>query len=152
MSHFQQHPKFFNNPIILTEEEKKAPIKVIIDFFTDYNLSEVREINQNIDHVCLTSDVPPFDNPDERHNLLAFRESEEKLMEAALILMETQSDVSPSPHPPQSSEGADSEEIDSTDLNDVQDKVLNLQNELSELRNSLVKSFGKGVILRFPSK
>lgn len=127
-------------------------MRVIIDFFTDYNLSEVREIHQNIDHVCLTSDVPPFDDPEERDNLLSYRESEEKFMEAALILMETQPEGSPSAHPPQPKEESDCDENDAMDVNDVQDKVLHLQNELKELQNSLVKSFGKGVNLRFHSK
>ena len=152
MSHFQQHPAFFNKPIKLTEEEKKTPMRVIIDFFTDYNLSEVREIHQNIDHICLTSGAPPFDDPEERDNLLSFRESEEKVMEAALILMETQSDVSSSAHPPQSKIEADGQAIEGMDVNDVQNKVLRLQNELAELSKSLVKSFGKGVTLRFHSK
>ena len=152
MSLFQQHPKFFNNPIRLTEEEKMAPIKVIIDFFTDYNLSEVREINQNIDHICLTSDAPPFDDPEERDNLLSYRESEEKVIEAALILMESQGEVSSSSHPPQPNAEADSKEFDTMDVNDVQDRVVHLQNELKELQSSLVQSFGKGVTLRFHSK
>ena len=152
MSHFQQHPAFFNKPIRLTEEEKKDPMSVIIDFFTDYNLSEVREIHQNMDHICLTSDAPPFDDPEERDSLLSFREIEEKVLEAALILMETQSDVSPSANPPQPNAELDSEETDTMDVNDVQDKVRHLQNELKELQNSLVKSFGKAVTLRFHTK
>ena len=129
-----------------------APIKVIIDFFTDYYLSEVREINQNIDHICLTSDAPPFDDPEERDNLLSYRESEEKVIEAALILMESQGEVSSSSHPPQPNAEADSKEFDTMDVNDVQDRVVHLQNELKELQSSIVKSFGKGVTLRFHSK
>jgi len=152
MSHFQQHPAFFNKPIKLTEDEKKDPMRVIIDFFTDYNLSEVREIHQNIDHICLTSDTPPFDDPEERDHLLSFRESEEKVMEAALILMETQSEVSSSAYPAQSKIEADGQTIEGMDVNDVQNKVVRLQNELAELSKSLVKSFGKGVTLRFHSK
>jgi hypothetical protein len=100
MFHFQRHPKFFNKPIRLTEEEINNPISVIIDFFTDYNLSEVREIHQNIDHTCLTSDTPPFDDSEERDSLFSFRESEEKVLEAALILMEMQSNTPPSSQPP----------------------------------------------------
>ena len=123
MSHFQQHPAFFNKPIRLTEEEKKNPMSVIIYFFTDYNLSEVREIHQNIDHSCLTSDVPPFDNPEERDSLLSFRESEEKVMEAALILMEMPSDVSSLGHPPQSKTGANDRPVEGLDIDDVQNKV-----------------------------
>jgi len=152
MSQFQQHSAFFNKPIILTEEEKGDPMSVIIGFFTDYNLSEVREIHQNMVNVCLTSNAPPFDDPEERDNLIAFRESEEKLMEAALILMESPSDVPSSDHRPRSNEPADHQEPDGMDLTDVQDKVSRLQSELAELQKSLVKPGGKGVTLRFHSK
>ena len=152
MSHFQQHPAFFNKPIKLSEDEKKDPMRVIIDFFTDYNLSEVREINQNIDHVCLTSNVPPFDDPEERDNLLSFRESEEKVLEAALILMETPADGTSSAHPAQSRAEANGRAIEGMDLDDVQNKVLNLQNELSELQNVLMKACGGRLILKFPQK
>lgn len=152
MAHFQKHPAFFNKPIILTDEEKNDPMSVIIDFFTDYNLSEVREIHQNIDHVCLTSNAPPFDDPEERNNLLSFRESEEKVMEAALILMETKSDVSPSTHSTHSKPEVNGQTIEGMDLDDVQKRVFHLQNELADLHTSLAKSFGKGVTLRFHSK
>jgi len=152
MSHFQQHPAFFNKPIKLTEEEKEDPMSVIIDFFTDYNLSEVREIYQNINHICLTSDAPPFDDPEERDNLLSFRESEEKVMEAALILMETRMDAPLSVQSPQSDAENDLEENDGMDLNEVQNRVFRLQSELAELSKSLVKSFGGGVTMSFHKK
>lgn len=152
MSHFQQHPAFFNRPIKLTEEEKKAPIRVIIDFFTDYNLSEVREIHQSIDHVCLTSDAPPFDNPEERDCLLAFRESEEKVLEAALILMETQPDASSPTRQHESREDQDSSATDALDANDVQNRVRQLQDQLLDLHNDLMTACGKGFKLRFPKK
>lgn len=152
MSHFQQHPAFFNKPIILTEEERKNPIRVIIDFFTDYNLSEVREIHQNIDHVCLTSNVPPFDDPEERDSLLSFRESEEKVMEAALLLMESEPNVSPTPERPHLTVHANGEEVDTMDLDDVQSKVHQLQNQLKELQSSIMKTTGGVFNLRFSKK
>jgi hypothetical protein len=149
MSHFQQHPAFFNKPIKLTEEEKKDPMSVIIDFFTDYNLSEVREIHQNIDHICLTSDVAPFDDPEERDNLLSFRDSEEKVMEAALILMETQSDNLASGITRQSKAEPVGQQSEDMDIGDIQKKVLHLQSELAELSKSLLKSSGVGLTLRY---
>ena len=152
MSHFQQHPAFFNKPIKLTEDEKKDPMRVIIDFFTDYNLSEVREIHQNIDHICLTSDAPPFDDPEERDNLLSFRDSEEKVMEAALILMEIQSEGSSSTQPPHPKAEDEGQAVKGMDIEDVQSKVFRLQSELAELSKSLIKSYGGGVTLRFHKK
>jgi hypothetical protein len=152
MSHFQQHPKFFNKPIKLTEEEMKNPIRVIIDFFTDYNLSEVREINHNIDRVCLTSDAPPFDDSEERDNLLVFRESEEKVMEAAFMLMESQPDTSRFTHAEEGDDQADTANMDTMNLDDVQNKVRHLQTELSELHKSLMKTGHKGLTLMFHPK
>ncbi len=151
MSHFQQHPAFFNKPIRLTEEEKKHPIRVIIDFFTDYNLSEMREINQNIDHVCLTSDVPPFDDPEERDNLLSYRESEERVMEAALIIMETHSDVAPSTHPSQSNANTNFQVIGTMDINEVQNRFDHVQNKVAEICNTM-KIWGERLKMQFPEK
>ena len=152
MSHFQQHPAFFNKPVILTEEEKRDPISVINDFFTDYNLSEVREIHHNIDHVCLTSDVPPFDDPEERDNLLSFRESEQKVIEAALILLETHSDDSLLVQVPKSNPIDNIQPTGTMDIDDVQNTVLHLQNKLTDLRNVLKKACSEGFVLRFPQK
>jgi hypothetical protein len=73
MSHFEQHKDFFDKPIRLTETEGKAPLKIIEEFFTDYRLSEVREINEQMVHTCLSSDNYPFDDPDQRDRLLNYQ-------------------------------------------------------------------------------
>jgi hypothetical protein len=67
MSHFQKNKEFYDKPIRLSEGEKKDPFIVLDEFFTDYNLSEIREINQQADQACLTTDTPPFDDPDKRN-------------------------------------------------------------------------------------
>lgn len=86
MSHFQQHREFFNRPIMLTAEEQTNPLLVFDDFFTDYNLIEVREMNQDTDRLCLSTDDPPFNEATTRDGLISYRRSEERLVEAAYIL------------------------------------------------------------------
>lgn len=126
MSLFQQHQEFFNKPIRLTEEEKKDPINVIDEFFTDYRLSEIREINQQSDRICLSTDDPPFHDADQRDRLLAYRASEEKLLEAASILLQNKASFS-KPDPPQGSQKE--EKISTTepvDLDELQKRILDL--------------------------
>lgn len=42
MQNFELHPEFYNQPILLTEEEKQDPLSVIHEFFGDVKLVEVR--------------------------------------------------------------------------------------------------------------
>lgn len=87
MSHFQQHREFYNRAIMLTPEEQQDPLPVLDNFFTDYKLSEIREMNQNVDTLCLTTDDPPFDDATTRDSIMAYRRSEERLLEAAYLLL-----------------------------------------------------------------
>lgn len=87
MSHFQQHREFYNRAIMLTAEEQQDPLPVLDNFFTDYKLSEIREMNQNVDTLCLTTDDPPFDDATTRDSIMAYRRSEERLLEAAYLLL-----------------------------------------------------------------
>jgi hypothetical protein len=88
MSHFNQHREFYDKPIFLSGEEEKEPLLVIKEFFADYRLSEVRAIHEEIDIACLSCNVPPFDKEDERARLLYFRKQEERILEAALLLLQ----------------------------------------------------------------
>jgi hypothetical protein len=144
MSHFQQHHGFYDKPIRLSEEEKKDPLKVIDEFFTDYNLSEIREINHDVDRVCLSSDAPPFHDPEEQDLLISYRESEEKVLEAAAILLERQE---PGQQPGKLSlsskawkcpEGA-------VDLDELQRRVLDIQLKVAELCQIVVKTWGEKI-------
>lgn len=48
------HPEFYNQPILLTEEEKQDPLSVIREFFDDVKLIEVRIHLYNLLKVLLT--------------------------------------------------------------------------------------------------
>lgn len=89
MLYYQLHPEIFDLPILLTEKEKEAPLGVIKDFFTDYKMSEIRELHHQVHQICLTRDAPPFDEGSERDRLILFRERIEKLLEAAWLLSTT---------------------------------------------------------------
>jgi hypothetical protein len=147
MSHVQQHKEFFNKPIYLSEEEKNAPLDVIKEFFADFSLSEVREIHEQMDQACLATDSHPFDQPEERDQLMFFRRKEEKALEAALQLLEQkpplpaeivqQTTMRPS--------NANGEEID---LDDLQYKVVDIQNKFAGVVLTVVKAASKASLRR----
>jgi hypothetical protein len=70
MFYSQRNQELFDKPILLTEEEKKAPLKVLENFFSDYRLSELRRIQEEIQEACLTTDEPPFGESEGRANFL----------------------------------------------------------------------------------
>jgi len=89
MSHFQQHQEFYDKPVWLSKEEEKQPIKVIKDFFDDYRLSELRDIQDQIQKVCLTSDEGAFSLAESRSNLLCYNDKLIRLLEAAAYLKDS---------------------------------------------------------------
>jgi len=86
MSQFQTQSEFYNQPCLLSEEQGVNPVGVAADFFTDYNLSEVREILASITETCLTSDTYYFDSAEKRADFIHFQKKLEILLEAAFII------------------------------------------------------------------
>jgi len=86
MSFFEQNRSFFNNPICLSPDEMSNPVIVFDDFFTDYNLSELRQILANIDEACLTSDCSVFEEAWKRADYICFQKKLILVFEAAYIL------------------------------------------------------------------
>ena len=93
MSEFLNHPEFYNRPVSLTQDEIEFPIKVINQFFSDYNLSELRAIHDDIEEVCLTTDAPPFADGDQRSNFLLYQHNLIRLFEAVFVLAEIKSQL-----------------------------------------------------------
>lgn len=89
MSHFQHHREFYDKPVRLSKEEEKEPIKVIKEFFDDYRLSELRQIQDQILKVCLTSDEGAFTLAKSRSNLLSYNDHLIRLLEAAAYLKDS---------------------------------------------------------------
>jgi hypothetical protein len=89
MSEYLNNYKFFNEPISLSEAERSTPLKVLQEFFADYNLSELRHILAEIKEVCLTTDRPPFSEPGRRADYLCYEKGLIGLLEAAFLLGKT---------------------------------------------------------------
>lgn len=66
MHYFKLHPEFYNQPILLSEEEKREPLSVIHEFFEDVKLIEVRKHLYNLLEVILTKGDTIYDDATER--------------------------------------------------------------------------------------
>jgi hypothetical protein len=88
---FQIQSEFYNHPILLSEEQAINPASVAADFFTDYNLYEVREILASITETCLTCDTYHFDSAEKRADFMHFQKKLELLLEAVFIIGKKQS-------------------------------------------------------------
>lgn len=86
MHNFELHPEFYNQPILLTEEEKKDPLYIIKQFFEDITLIEVRVHLHNLLEVALTRPNTIYDEASERDILLCFSKQLEKMAEASRVL------------------------------------------------------------------
>ena len=86
MSEFFHHREFFNRPVILSADEIAFPLKVINQFFADYSLSELREKQDDIEEVCLTTDAPYFADGDQRANFLLYQQNLIRLIESIFVL------------------------------------------------------------------
>ncbi|MDP4265179.1 MAG: hypothetical protein Q8941_21815 [Bacteroidota bacterium] len=86
MSIYKQNESFYNQPIRLTEEQKKDPIQVIDDFFDAFELASSREQIADWLQCALASDNVQFAEPLQRDRIILFAEKIEELMEAALII------------------------------------------------------------------
>jgi hypothetical protein len=92
MSEFINHPESFNEPVLLSKAEIDNPLKVLHEFFADYRLSELRQIQEEIQDICLTTDRPPFSDPQRRADHLLYQRNLIGLLEAAFILAQRQSE------------------------------------------------------------
>ena len=86
MSLFHNHPDFYRHPILLSEECRKNPSAFLERFFSDYNLCDLRAMLAEILETCLTTNTPPFDEPEKRADLILFLKNIECLFEAAFLL------------------------------------------------------------------
>jgi hypothetical protein len=145
MYHFQQHQEFFDKPIRLSDQEKANPISVIEGFFTDYRLSEIRELNQQMDHICLSTDSPPFQDADERDRLLGYREDEEKALEAAFLIWRNSDSSAKLPLLESSPEKALRPLIGEINLTDVQKRIVEIQHKVAQLCHIVVAAYGAGI-------
>jgi hypothetical protein len=145
MSYYLNHPEFFNRPIRLTEEERNDPLKVVSCFFDDYTLSEIREHNQQIDHICLSTDAAPFQESDERDRLLCYRNDEERALEAAFLLSRKYDPTSKPAPTENSTSKVPHHLIAEIDLTDLQRRLVEIQHRLAQLGVIVAKAYSAGV-------
>lgn len=86
MHNFKLHSEFYNQPILLTEEEKKDPSIVIKQFFEDLKLVEVRIHLHNLLEVALTRPNTIYDDARERDAVMCFIKQLEKLVDTAYLI------------------------------------------------------------------
>jgi len=87
MSHYFQHLDFYNNAIRLPEEYRNDPMGYLKKFFLDYHLVDLRTFQDEILETCLTTDSPPFDNPEKRADIILLHKNIELLFEAAFLIL-----------------------------------------------------------------
>jgi hypothetical protein len=145
MSYYLNHPDLFNRPICLDKEEMTDPIKVISQFFDDYSLSEIREHNEQKNHVCLSTDAAPFQEPDERDRLLCYRKDEERALEAAFLLSQNYCSSGKLPPSEVSPPKAPHHLIGEIDLTEVQKRLVEIQHKLAQLCLIVANAYSVGV-------
>lgn len=82
---FLNHPKIFNEPVLIKDSQLSA-LKFMDDFFGNYPLSVARHNLWKMQEVCMTSENEHYSRPLERSNLLQQVKDLEKLLEAARII------------------------------------------------------------------
>src|SRR5215471_14551095 len=86
MRTLNKHPQWHNQPLRLTDQERKNPVMVIQEFFDSYHLEEVRQLLWTWMVEVVTSQRSIANNPRDRNNNIFFYEKIEALVEAAFIL------------------------------------------------------------------
>jgi hypothetical protein len=86
MNIYEQNQAFFSQPIRLSEDQKKEPVKVFTDFFGDHDLAEIRRRLAEWLECALTCDSDQYGEPNQRSNVLALAIRIEELLEAAFII------------------------------------------------------------------
>jgi hypothetical protein len=144
MSYYLNHPEFFNGPVRLTKEEINDPLKVVSSFFEDYSLSEIRDHNQQMDHVCLSTDSPPFEEPSERDHLLCYRQDEERVLEAAFLLSRKSGSSAKLPPLENFPEKTLHPLIGEIDLTDLQKRIVDIQHRMAQLGLIVANAYSAG--------
>jgi hypothetical protein len=141
MSYYINHPEFFNGPVRLTQQEQQDPLSVVSQFFDDFSLSEIREINEQVTHACLATDMSPFENSSERDRLICYREYQERALEAAFLLLGN-------PALPVTKVAAENSNrkvvklvIGDLDLTDVQKRIVDIQSNVAQLCHIIVEAY-----------
>lgn len=86
MHDFNLHSEFYNQPILLTEEEQKKTLLSIREFFENISLLEVRILLNSLLEVALSTNNTLFSEAADRDTALYLINQLEKLVESAYII------------------------------------------------------------------
>ena len=92
---YSEHPIFYNHSIYLSAEQKNNPYGVLIRFFQDHRLVDLRIHLSQVSETCLSSDEPPFDEGVKRADLLYYQQQLEIILEAAFLVAQLNQDKDP---------------------------------------------------------
>jgi hypothetical protein len=81
-SRFAENPHIYDQVICLSEAARRDPMPTIRDFFAEYRLGQLREIQDRIEKTCLTAEGPVFNNAEARSALLRYNDKLIGLLEA----------------------------------------------------------------------
>jgi hypothetical protein len=86
MSKYNINQQIFNLPVFLSPNELQNPMAVLVNFFADSSLSEIRGHLWDMLATCITTNEPPFNESYERTELIYFLGRVEIVFEAAYVL------------------------------------------------------------------
>ena len=89
MSQFLENKELYDRVLLLNEKEKSNPLGVLEQFFDDYRLHEYRDTLWTMVETCLTTNNTPYDDPEERANLLLRHNDFLRVLEAGTLLVKT---------------------------------------------------------------
>ncbi len=92
---YSQNRTFYNQPIFLSKEQKINPYGVLVRFFQDYQLIDLRAHLSEVSKTCLISDDPRFDDGLKRSDLMYCQQQIEMLLEAAFLVAQLNQDKDP---------------------------------------------------------
>lgn len=84
---FPIQPKWANQPLLLTDDEIEEPYTVLVEFFEDMKLAEIRQDLANQLETCLTTDNAFFAAPWQRADLIHRHHRLIQLIEAAFLIV-----------------------------------------------------------------
>src|SRR5688572_21446519 len=80
------HPQWYNQPLRLSEEQRRNPLEVFEEFFQCYHLNESRQTMWEWLAEVISSPHKISSDPHDRDNHMYFYEKMEELIEAAFII------------------------------------------------------------------
>ena len=86
MNFFQKHAEFFNQPIRLSDEDRKAPEEVVRYYFGAIHLYEIRKYLAELVDAAITSPNLYFEEAESRESIIIFRDMLEECLEAASLI------------------------------------------------------------------